>query len=238
VKRILVVDDDPAMRDVICEYLERHDFEVRPAASGAAMTRILATEEIDLVILDLKLGQEDGMDLMRGLRTSSDAPVILITGHRLEEMDRVIGLELGADDYLTKPLALRELVARVRTVLRRLESAGERARRRESRARYRFAGWELDIARRRLTSPAGAEVSLTSGEFNLLTAFVRSPQRVMTREQLLVTSRVHDAEVFDRSVDVLVLRLRRKLEVNPSDPALIRTERGIGYVFAPAVESL
>lgn len=237
-KRILVVEDDPVTRNVISEYLERHDFDVRTAAAGATMARILATEQIDLIILDLRLGQEDGMDLMRGVASQSDAPVILITGHRLEEMDRVIGLELGADDYLTKPLGLGELVARVRAVLRRFDEAEKRARRKESRARYGFGGWVLDTGRRRLMSPSGDEVTLTTGEFNLLTAFVRSPQRVMTREQLLVTSRVHDAEVFDRSVDVLVLRLRRKLEANPSEPALIKTERGVGYVFAAAVESL
>jgi len=237
-KRILVVDDDPAMRDVIGTYLENHNYRVGLAADGAAMARILAGDNIDLVILDLKLAREDGLELMRGLSAQADVPVILITGHRRDEADRVIGLELGADDYLIKPFGLRELLARVRAVLRRAEAGERRTKRKQQRARYRFAGWELDLGTRRLLSPAGATVMLTAGEFNLLVAFLRSPQQVLSREQLLAASRVHDEEVFDRSIDIQILRLRRKLEANPSEPRLIRTERGAGYTFAASVENV
>jgi two-component system, OmpR family, response regulator len=202
------------------------------------MARILADKAVDLIILDLKLSNEDGLDLMRSLDGRSDVPVILVTGHRREEMDRVVGLELGADDYIIKPFGLRELLARVRAVLRRSAAAERRSRKNEKRIRYRFAGWELNVRTRTLTSPTGDAVALTAGEFNLLAAFLRSPQQVLSREQLLAASRVHDEEVFDRSVDIQILRLRRKLETNPSEPQLIRTERGAGYIFAAAVEIL
>jgi DNA-binding response OmpR family regulator len=172
---------------------------------------------------------------------------IVLTGHRLEEVDRVLGLELGADDYLAKPFSLRELLARIRAVLRRGEASaavappqpeppGDPAAK-GAPTRHRFAGWELDLRIRRLTSPAGETVRLTRGEFALLAAFLRSPQRVLSREQLLAACHVHDAEVFDRSIDAQILRLRRKMEADPSQPALIRTERGIGYMLAAAVET-
>jgi len=238
VKHILVVDDDPAMRDLVGTYLESHNYRVSMAAEGRAMTRILSGNGVDLVLLDLKLANEDGFELMRGLGTSADVPIIVITGHRRDEADRVIGLELGADDYLLKPFGLRELLARVRAVLRRAEVSERRARQSQKRARYRFAGWELDLRTRRLTSPAGATVLLTAGELNLLLAFVRSPQQVLSREQLLAASRVHDDGVFDRSIDIQILRLRRKLEANPSEPHLICTERGAGYIFAASVETV
>jgi DNA-binding response OmpR family regulator len=237
-KHVLVVDDDPTMREMISNYLKLSNFRVSCAADGAAMARAVKDEAIDLIILDLKLGQEDGLDLMRRLGSQSDIPVIVITGHRREEADRVVGLELGADDYLMKPFGLRELLARIRAVLRRSEAADRRRRSRASAARYRFADWELDTSSRRLTSPRGDAVPLTSGEINLLTALVRSPQRVLSREQLLVASRGDDGEVFDRSIDVQILRLRRKLEADPSAPKLIKTERGAGYVLTTAVEML
>jgi DNA-binding response OmpR family regulator len=173
---------------------------------------------------------------MRVLPDRTEAPVIVVTGHAKEEADRIVGLELGADDYVTKPFSLRELLARVRAVLRRSDAAGQRARDREKRARYRFAGWELDIRRRRLTAPSGDIVALTAGEFNLLVALLKSPQQVLSREQLLSATRVHDEEVFDRSIDVQILRLRRKLEADASRPTLIRTERGAGYVFEATVD--
>jgi two-component system OmpR family response regulator len=237
-KHVLIVDDDPSMRDVMGSYLENRGLQVSAVSDGRCMARVLADKPVDLIILDLKLANEDGLDLLRGLNGKSDVPIILITGHRREEIDRVIGLELGADDYLTKPFGLRELVARVHAVLRRSEMAGRRSRKGERRLRYRFAGWELSMHTRKLTSPAGNATALTAGEFNLLAAFLRSPQQILTREQLLAASRVHEEEVFDRSIDIQILRLRRKLEDNPSEPQLLKTERGVGYIFAVPVEIL
>jgi two-component system OmpR family response regulator len=237
VKHILVVDDDAAMRDLIGSYLAKEDFGVSAVGDGKAMTRILAEKPVDLIILDLKLSGEDGLALMRA-RGSADIPVIVITGHRRDEADRVIGLELGADDYVTKPFSLRELLARIRAVLRRLEAGQRRSREKEKRARYCFAGWELEMRARRLKSPAGEVVPLTAGEFNLLMAFLQSPHHILSREHLLAASRVHDEEVFDRSIDVQILRLRRKLETNPSEPTLIKTERGAGYILTASVEVL
>lgn len=237
-KHVLVVDDDPSMRDVVGSYLEGENFQVSAAADGKTMTRILGERPVDLIVLDLKLAGEDGLELMRGRDAQSDVPVIVITGHRRGETDRVVGLELGADDYLTKPFSLRELLARIRAVLRRADAGERRSRAKEKRVRYRFADWELDMRTRRLKSPPGETIVLTAGEFNLLTAFLRQPHHVLSREQLLAASRVHDEEVFDRSIDVQILRLRRKLEADPSNPQLIKTERGAGYVLAAPVEIL
>jgi two-component system, OmpR family, response regulator len=245
-RTVLVVDDDPAMRAMVADYLGSRGFDVSTAADGAEMARALAGGTVHLVLLDLKLSAEDGLDLLRGLRAASKVPVIVLTGQRREEVDRVLGLELGADDYLTKPFSLRELLARIRAVLRRGEAAPpgpgapgvpDEPGATEAPTRYRFAGWELDLRVRELTSPDGESVPLTRGEFALLVGFLRLPQRVLTREQLLAASRVH-GDVFDRSIDVQILRLRRKLEADPSQPELIRTERGIGYRLAAAVEPL
>jgi DNA-binding response OmpR family regulator len=245
-RAVLVVDDDAAMRRMIADYLGDHGFRVTTAANGSEMAQAIAGGATDLVLLDLKLPDEDGLTLIRSLRAESGVPIIAMTGHRRDEVDRVVGLELGADDYVTKPFGLRELLARIRAVLRRGEVApsrpealegGDGAGEKRRPTRYRFAGWELDLRARRLASPDGEPVSLTRGEFNLLTAFLQSPRRVLSREQLLAASRVHDEEVFDRSIDVQILRLRRKLETDPSQPELIRTERGVGYVLAVAVES-
>jgi DNA-binding response OmpR family regulator len=235
-KHILAVDDDPMMRDLVSDYLSKHGFRVSAVADGREMARVIDDRIVDLVVLDLKLGEEDGLKLVGELRTRSKVPIIIITGHRRDEVDRIVGLELGADDYLTKPFNLRELLARVRAVLRRAEADRAGAPGDGKGARYRFAGWELDARRRRVTSPAGASVGLTVGEFSLLSAFLRSPQQVLSREQLLAATRVHDDEVYDRSVDVQILRLRRKLEADPSAPELIKTERGAGYVFTAPVQ--
>jgi two-component system, OmpR family, response regulator len=237
-KHILVVDDDPAMRGMIADYLGNRNFRVSAVADGEGMAQVRRDSVVDLVILDMKLAREDGLDLMRRLGSPPVAPVIVITGHRRDEADRIVGLELGADDYMTKPFSLRELLARIRAVLRRQEAAGRQMRGKTRHIRYHFAGWELDMRTRQLRTPAGEAQPLTAGEFNLLAAFLQSAQQVLSREQLLVASRVHDEEVFDRSVDVQILRLRRKLEVNPSEPRLIRTERGVGYVFTAPVEVL
>jgi DNA-binding response OmpR family regulator len=236
VKHVLAVDDDQAMRAMIADYLGDRNIRVSTAADAGEMARVLTAGGVDLVILDLKLGDEDGLELVRSLRADSNLPIIVLTGHRRDAVDRVLGLELGADDYLTKPFSPRELLARIRAVLRRSESPTSRAETNARRARYRFAGWELDLRTRRLTSSSGELVPLTKGELALLTALLQSPQRVLTREHLLTASRVHDNEVFDRSIDVQVLRLRRKLEVDPSAPALIKTERGAGYILSVPVE--
>ncbi len=238
-KQILVVDDDPAMRDVIASYLADHIYEISTAATGAETARVIAERPLDLIILDLNLGGEDGLELLRKITAMAVAPVIIITGHRRDEADRVLGLELGADDYLTKPFGLREMLARVRAVLRRSEPTERPTRGRTKRLRYGFAGWVLDMQTRSLAAPGqGKPVKLTAGEFNLLVAFLKHPMQVLSREQLLAASRVHDAEVYDRSIDVLILRLRRKLEPNPTEPQLIKTERGAGYTFSVPVENL
>ncbi|MER8548190.1 winged helix-turn-helix domain-containing protein [Mesorhizobium sp. M1169] len=222
---------------MLTNYLESQNFRVSAVADSRAMSRVLNEKPVDLMILDMRLADEDGFDIMRQLGSPPEAPIIIITGHRCDEVDRVVGLELGADDYITKPFGLRELLARIRAVLRRSRSTQPHPRGKKP-IRYRFAGWELDMRMRRLRSAAGEATPLTAGEFNLLTAFLKSPQQILSREQLLAASRVHDEEVFDRSIDVQILRLRRKLEVNPSEPKLIVTERGAGYIFATAVEVL
>jgi DNA-binding response OmpR family regulator len=201
------------------------------------MVDCLGKTEVNLVILDLRLGSEDGLDLLREVRLSSEVPVIIITGHRRDDIDRVVGLELGADDYLTKPFNLRELLARVRAVLRRFDVGRAALVRDPERGRFRFSGWQLDRRTRRLVDPAGSPVALTRGEYALLVAFLEAPQRPLSREHLLQATRAHE-EIFDRSIDVQILRLRRKLERDPSAPRVIQTERGVGYVFAVAVERL
>jgi two-component system OmpR family response regulator len=235
-KHVLVVDDDPAIRTMIADYLTSQGFRVSTAADGREMARLLAMGGVDLAVLDLLLGGENGLEIVRSLRAESDLPIIVLTGKHLEEVDRVVGLELGADDYLTKPFSPRELLARIRAVLRRSAPQIRPLEQEPKRARYRFAGWELNVHNRQLLSPGGAAVPLTKGEFALLTALVQSPQRVVSREHLLTASRVHDNEVFDRSIDVQILRLRRKIETNASAPRLIKTERGVGYIFSVPVD--
>jgi two-component system, OmpR family, response regulator len=235
---ILAVDDDPAMRKLVADYLGDNELRVTAVATGAEMAQAFAEQAIDLVMLDLRLVGEDGMQLARKLRAESEVPIIIVTGKQ-DEADRVMGLELGADDYVTKPFSPRELLARIRAVLRRYQTAREvLPPRGDKRRAYRFSGWELNLGRRRLTSPDGSPVELTHGEFNLLQAFCAAPQRVLSREQLLDLSRLHGAEVYDRSIDVQVLRLRRKIEPDPARPQYIRTERGAGYVFSTTVEVL
>jgi two-component system OmpR family response regulator len=233
---ILVVDDDPQIRELIREYLTENALRVSATSTGRQMAAILEGEAIDLVILDLRLAGEDGMAIARTLRDKSAIPIIILTGVR-DEADRIMGLELGADDYLTKPFSPRELLARIRTVLRRTKgSALTEARQREVRA-YRFVDFELNLRTRRLTQRA-RRIELTNGEFNLLAALLAAPQRILTRDQLLEASRVYDNEVYDRSIDVQILRLRRKIETDPSQPKFIKTERGVGYSFSSTVDIL
>src|SRR5882672_2862956 len=234
---IIVVDDDSTLRQMVIRYLEDHDVSTRAASSKDELKRHLEGAEPSLIILDLRLGQDDGLDLLREIRSCSDVPVIITTGHRPDEIDRIVGLELGADDYIVKPFSLRELLARIRAVLRRREM-GRAARAHDpERGGYRFGGWRLERRGRRLVDRNEAPVPLSKGEYALLLAFLEEPQRPLSREQLLQATRIHE-DIFDRSIDVQVLRLRRKLEVNPSAPRVIQTERGIGYVFALPVEAL
>jgi DNA-binding response OmpR family regulator len=235
--RILLVDDDLTIRRMVANYLEGHNMRVVSASQRDEMTRHFAAGDPSLVILDLRLGDEDGLDLLREIRSRSDVPVIITTGHRRDEIDRVVGLELGADDYMTKPFGLRELLARIRAVLRRREAGRTASQRESERGRCRFGSWQLDRRTRRLTDANDAPVALTKGEYALLTAFLDAPQRPLSREHLLQATRVHE-DVFDRSIDVQVLRLRRKLETDANSPRIIQTERGVGYVFALPVEPL
>ncbi|MBK1713856.1 response regulator [Rubrivivax gelatinosus] len=241
IAHVLVVDDDPALRALLLEYLGANDLRVTAVADGSAMMAAFATEAIDLVVLDLRLPGEDGMELARRLRARAEVPIVLLTG-KAEEADRVMGLELGADDYVTKPFSPRELLARIRTILRRSRLAAralaEMPLREERRRAFRFAGWELNLRTRRLQAPDGRLVEVSNQEFNLLVAFCGAPQRVLSRDQLLGLSRLNNAEVYDRTVDVQVLRLRRKIEADAFHPKLIVTERGAGYRFDSVVQTL
>ena len=233
---VLAIDDDPAMRNLIAEYLGQNGLRVTAVATGSEMRKILAGHAVDVVILDLRLAGEDGMQLAKELRETSEVPIIIVSG-RKDEADRVMGLELAADDFVDKPFSPRELLARVRAVLRRNQTNVDMLLvRNKERLAYRFAGWELNLRTRRLTEPSGKRVELTNGEFSLLEALCSAPQRVLTREQLLDLSRLHNAEVYYRSIDVQILRLRRKIEANPSRPEYIKTERAVGYVFDTPVD--
>ncbi len=255
---VLVVDDDPSLRELLLDYLGDHGLRVSAVADGRAMQARVEQDRVDLVVLDLRLPGEDGLQLARLLRERLPLlPIVLLTGVA-EEADRVMGLELGADDYITKPFSPRELLARIRAVLRRARPpvivTGPLAAvtatalpgtdgltlplREDPRRACRFAGWELNLRTRRLIAPDGRKLDLSNGEYSLLLAFCSAPQRVLSRDQLLTLSRLHNAEVYDRTVDVQVLRLRRKIEPDPFHPTLIVTERGAGYRFDVAVEVL
>jgi len=231
---ILIVDDQREICDLVQEYLSSEGYRVSIAHEGAGMRRIMAQGPVDLVILDLMLPGEDGLTLARALREESSVGIIILTG-RGEIVDRIIGLEMGADDYLPKPFHLRELLARVKSVLRRASSRTAE-KHTAQRSRARFAGWELDLSSRELFSPSGEEVRLTTGEFDLLVAFVNNANQVLTRDRLLDLARNREAGPFDRTIDVQVGRLRRKLEDEPQKPTMIKTVRGSGYIFTPAVQ--
>lgn len=231
---LLVVDDDREIRDLLARFLARHGFRVSAARDGAEMFRALQDARIDLIVLDLMLPGEDGLSLTRRLRASSRTPIVMLTAMG-EETDRIVGLEMGADDYLPKPFSPRELLARVKAVLRRAGEAGEPGA--AAGRVLAFDGWELDVARRELRAPGGVLVQLSAGEFDLLVAFAEHPRRVLSRDQLLDLARGRAAAPFDRSVDVQVGRLRRKIEPDPKEPTLIRTVRGGGYLFTPAVSA-
>jgi len=231
---LLVVDDDREIRDLLSRFLQRHGFRVDTAADGVEMFRQLDGGRFDLVVLDLMLPGEDGLSLCRRLRADSALPVIMLTAVG-EETDRIVGLEMGADDYLPKPFNPRELLARIKAVLRRF--GNDQPISDDGAGRLGFNGWQLDLSRRELHAPDGVLVSLTAGEFDLLVVLAERPGRVLSRDQLLDLTRGREALPFDRSVDVQLSRLRRKIEVDSKQPEIIKTVRGGGYVFAARVEA-
>ena len=230
---ILVVDDEDDICLFLKDYLEAHGYDVFTANDGEGMRGVMKDEEVDLVILDLVMPGEDGLTLTRNLRENSNVAIIILTG-KDEEVDRIVGLEMGADDYVAKPFSSRELLARVKTVLRRTSEATPAAV--EAISATRFAGWRLDKVGRTLTSPDESDIPLTTMEFNLLNAFTDNPNKVLDRDKLLDMVQHRNWEPYDRSVDVLVGRLRNKIETNPQKPELIKTVRGAGYVFATIVD--
>ena len=232
---ILIVDDDREIRDLLARFLEKHQLRVTAVRDGRETRKVWPTGHFQLVVLDLMLPAESGLDLARWLRSQSDVPIVMLTA-MAEETDRIIGLELGADDYLTKPFNPRELLARIRAVLRRAGDQAAHPTPRGETRNLRFAGWTLEPGRRRLLNPAGVEVPLTGGEYDLLMALVDRANRVLTRDMLLDLLRGRQAGPFDRAIDVAISRLRRKLEDGGRNAQLIKTVRGGGYVLAATVE--
>lgn len=236
---ILIVDDDSEICQLVRQFLEPHGFRVTGAADGPAMRTALASEAADLIVLDLMLPGEDGLALCRQLRETSRTPIIFLTALN-SEADRVVGLEMGADDYLSKPFSARELLARIRAVLRRAapgETTSLQGKESSVESRFLcFSDWTLDTGRRQLKSPDDVLVELSGGEYELMLAFLERPQIVLTRDQLLDITRGRFGGPFDRAIDVQVGRLRRKIEADPKNPALIKTVRGGGYVLASTVE--
>jgi len=233
---IAVVEDDREISKLVSRFLTEHGLRVSVVSDGRAMDRLLALSRIDLVVLDLMLPGEDGLSICRRLAVDSGIPIIILTA-RGSDTDRIVGLEMGADDYLPKPFNPRELLARIRAILRRSEAVPA-VHRTDMPSRLGFDGWKLDLALRRLYTPDRVRVRLTSGEFELLVAFCQHPQQILTRDQLLDLTRGRGANVFDRSIDIQVSRLRRKIETDPKDPKLIQTVRTGGYVFAAEVHAI
>lgn len=231
---ILVVEDDGEMRMLIAKLLRQNGYRVTGARDGREMWETLGNAPVDLVLLDVMLPGQSGLDLTRALRAKTRIPIIMVTA-RGDEADRIVGLELGADDYIPKPFSRLELLARIRAVLRRAQPADEARMAGTGGDRILFAGWALDTRRRELTAPDGTAVDLSGGEYDMLLAFCEHPQRVLTRDQLLDLARNRVSDSIDRSVDVMVSRLRRKVEPTDDSPAIIKTIRGAGYMFIPAV---
>lgn len=234
VSRVLVVEDDPAMRTLILRVLKANGFDATSARDGREMATILDSSTFDLILLDVMLPGKSGLDLCREIRATSKVPIIMVSAHG-EEIDRVLGLEIGADDYVPKPFGAKELLARIRAVLRRSNSGPESVGRVMQDVMV-FDGWRLDRRRRELSDPDGVAIDLSGAEHDLLVTFLENPQRVIGRERLLELSRARLADVSDRSIDVLVSRLRRKL--GKGEGSLIRTVRGVGYLFAADVETI
>lgn len=242
-ERILIVDDEEGIRELLLAYLSDYGFDVAAVADGGEMRRHLAEHPVDLVLLDLGLPHEDGLVLARELRSRNDVPGIVIVTGRGEPVDRILGLELGADDYIAKPFELREVVARVRSVLRRIvrpegtaaASPMPPAPHADPNEHFEFDGWQVDLGARSVLRPDGTPVALTTGEFDLLATLVRNPNRALTRDELMDALYKREAGPFDRAVDVLVGRLRRKIEPDPAEPQLVKSVRGVGYLFAARV---
>ena len=232
---VLVVEDDRQISRLVAQYLEANDYRVSIAADGAEMERALGCSRIDLIVLDLMLPGEDGRSLCRRLRKSSRIPIVFLTA-KGEDVDRIVGLEMGADDYLTKPFNPRELLARIRAVMRRVDVVVEGTASHVIRV-YSFLGWQLDCAMRELTNPQGTQIAITGAEFDLLQVMCERHGRVLSRQQLLDLTQGRNPGPFERSVDILVSRLRRKIEVDPQRPAIIKTVRPVGYLFRPTVEA-
>ncbi|WP_114391523.1 response regulator [Oleisolibacter albus] len=230
---LLIVDDDREIRDLLTRYLTRHGYRVTAAKDGQEMKRYLADRNIDLVVLDLMLPGEDGLSLCRSIRAEGGPPVVMLSAMG-EDADRILGLEIGADDYLPKPFNPRELVARIKAVLRRSTPAVQGTA--TAGGSISFCGFTLDQAQRRLTDRAGQDVSLTAGEYELLVALATRPRRVLSRDDLLEITRGRSAGPFDRSIDVQISRLRRKIEPDPADPSIIKTVRSGGYIFSPEAQ--
>jgi two-component system OmpR family response regulator len=235
---LLIVDDDRDHRFLVSKLLQENGFRVSLAPDGGAMLRLLDHAAPDLILLDIMLPDEDGLALCRHVRASSDLPIIILTALG-RGPHKVAGLDMGADDYVAKPFDSQELLARIRAVLRRSGANGGakpgQSRRGGARRAYRFEGWRVDAARREVTSPSSVLISLTSGEFDLLMALLEHPQMILTREHLVELTRQRGSDGMDRSIDILISRIRRKIEANPKMPSVIKTVRGGGYLFAPHV---
>jgi two-component system OmpR family response regulator len=232
--RVLLIEDDRLLAEAVSRMLEMAGFTAYVASLGEDALDLVRAYRFDLILLDLMMAGEDGLSICRRLRATMDVPILIVTA-KGEDIDRVIGLELGADDYLAKPFNSRELVARVRAILRRTRES-HRVAPVVARVVYRLAQWSLDVASRELRDASGANIELTTGEFDLLLTFLEHPQRVLNRDQLLDWTRGRGANPLDRTIDVQLSRLRRKLGDDPRAPAVIRTVRGGGYLFAPDVE--
>ncbi|HCH99322.1 MAG: DNA-binding response regulator [Geminicoccus sp.] len=231
-QHIAILDDDPEIRSLLEQNLRGAGFEVSTASNGRDLKTILEHQTIDLIVLDLMLPGEDGLTICRELRAESNIPIIMLTA-MTHEADRIIGLEMGADDYLTKPFSPRELVARIKATLRRQGMVTTQS---EDRRRMAvFEGWKLDVVRRELRDPDDVLVDLTSGEFDLLAALIERPNRLMTRDLLLDITKGRQADVFDRSIDITISRLRQKIEEDPKNPQFIKTVRGKGYIFSAEI---
>jgi two-component system, OmpR family, response regulator len=231
---ILVVDDDAEVRHLLRTAFEREGYGVSEANDASSTNARLERGGINLITLDLSLGSDDGLTLARSIRGHSDIPIIMVTG-KADTVDRIVGLELGADDYICKPFNLRETVARVRAVLRRHEPAARASSKTSQHEQYSFDSWVLDVTSRELSNGKGDKRDLTTGEFNLLELFVRRPQRVLTRDEIMDLLKGHDWSPIDRSIDALIVRLRKKIEPDPTKPTHVKTVRGVGYVFASDV---